>query len=93
MASSDYAYREDKSPDTVLHHLVNNWISKSMLFRSLPDVERIFDNTSNLTIRKAIDMVPKTLADWTQNMLMDKFMTIEHDDIILRGHLTKVCLQ
>jgi hypothetical protein len=71
LTSSQYAYREGRSTDTALHHLVNKietqLEAKGYALGVFLDIEEAFDSTSYTVIRKAMisHNIPTALVDWT----------------------------
>ncbi|XP_020285272.1 uncharacterized protein LOC109855434 [Pseudomyrmex gracilis] len=74
LASSQYAYREGRSTDTALHHLVSG-VEKQLEAKEYAlgvflDIEGAFDSTSYDVIGDSMTRhdIPAALADWIQSM-------------------------
>ncbi|XP_020296294.1 uncharacterized protein LOC109861173 [Pseudomyrmex gracilis] len=99
LASSQYAYKEDRSTDTALHHLVSGverqLEAKGYALGVFLDIEGAFDNTSYDVIGKAMTRhnIPAALADWTQSMLTRRTLLANHGDSNMHGFLAKGCPQ
>lgn len=99
LASSQYAYRESRSTEIALHHLVRQietqLEAKGYALGVFLDIEGAFDSTSSKVICNAMDHhgVPDALVDWTRNMLEGRELTISHGEVKLAGRPAKGCPQ
>ncbi|XP_070528303.1 uncharacterized protein [Cardiocondyla obscurior] len=59
------------------------------------DIERAFDSTSYKVIQKALTKhgISEALIDWTQSMLANRRLNVEHGEISVQGTPTKKCPQ
>jgi len=99
LAPSQYAYREGKSTDTALHHLVSEvetqLEAKGYALGVFIDIEGAFDSTSNKSIKEAMTKheVPEALVDWTQNMLTSRDLTVSLGKATVGGRPAGGCPQ
>jgi hypothetical protein len=76
LAASQYAYRESRSTETALHHLVSmverQLEVKEYAIRAFLNIDGTFDSTSINTIKQATirHQIPEAFVDWTENMLV-----------------------
>jgi len=94
-----YAYKEGRSTDTVLHHLVGSietqLRAKGYALGVFLDIEGAFDSTSYPVIEKAMadHDIPVAIIDWTLSMLTGRILTVNQGNLTLRGYPTKGCPQ
>lgn len=99
LSDSQYAYREGRSTDTALHHLVSKIESqltaKGYALGVFLDIEGAFDSTSYKVIKEALTRLgaPEALVDWTQSMLATRILTVKHNGLTLSGTPAKGCPQ
>jgi len=93
-ASSQYVYRESRSTDTALHHLVSGVETQleasGYALGIFIDIEKVFDSTSNKSIKEAVTtrVVPEAFVDWTQNMLTNRNLIISLSTVTIWGRPT-----
>jgi hypothetical protein len=85
LAASQYAYREGRSTETALHHLIGRVErqlgAKEYATGAFLDTEGAFDRTSNVRIKQAIRReIPEALVDWTENMLAGWNIIVYHKE-------------
>ncbi|XP_020296446.1 uncharacterized protein LOC109861283 [Pseudomyrmex gracilis] len=99
LSPAQYAYREGRSTDTVLHHFVGEvevqLETKGYALSVFLDIKGAFDSTSYDVIREAITghHIPSALADWTQSMLTGRTLIANHRDSSVHGFPAKGCPQ
>jgi len=99
LAPSQYAYREGRSTDTALHHLVSGietqLEAKGYALGVFIDIEGAFDSTSNKSIQESMTNheIPEALVDWTQNMLSGRDLIVSLSKETVRGRPAGGCPQ
>ncbi|XP_020298130.1 uncharacterized protein LOC109862474 [Pseudomyrmex gracilis] len=99
LSPAHYAYREGRSTDTALHHLVGGvevqLEAKGYALGVFLDIEGAFDSTSYDVIREAMTghHILAALADWTQSMLTGRTLIANHGDSSVHGFPAKGCPQ
>ncbi|XP_029173685.1 uncharacterized protein LOC114942482 [Nylanderia fulva] len=87
---SQYAYREGRSTETALHHLIGKVESqleaKGYAIGIFLDIEGAFDSTSHEVVGEALIRhgVQEPLVDWIEDMLVDRCLTVECQDISIK---------
>jgi hypothetical protein len=91
LAATQYAYREGRSTETALHHLVGRverqLEMKEYAIGAFLDIEGAFHSTSIDTIKQAMNRhdVPEALVDWTENMLAERRTMFYHGERVVEG--------
>jgi hypothetical protein len=91
LAATQYAYRECRSTETALHHLVSRVEQqlemKEYAIGAFLDIEGASDSTSIDTIKQAMNRydVPAALVDWTENMLAGRRIMVYHGEKMADG--------
>ncbi|XP_020298080.1 uncharacterized protein LOC109862437 [Pseudomyrmex gracilis] len=99
LSTAQYAYREGRSTDNALHHLVGGvevqLEAKGYALGVFLDIEGAFDSTLYDFIREAMTghHIPAALADWTQSMLTGRTLIVNHGDSNVHGFPAKGCPQ
>jgi hypothetical protein len=99
LAASHYAYREGRSTETVLHHLVGRVErqlgAKKYTIGAFLDNETVFNSTSNIAIKQAMirHEIPEVLVDWTDSMLVERNIVVCHGEETTEGTPDRECPQ
>lgn len=94
-----YVYREGRSTDIALHHLMRQvetqMEAKGCALGVFLDIEGAFDSTTCKIICEAMErhQTPDEIRDWTQNMLEVRKLIFSHGEVELTGRLTRGCPQ
>ncbi|XP_029171938.1 uncharacterized protein LOC114941203 [Nylanderia fulva] len=98
LVDSQYAYREGRSTETALHHLigkVESQLKAKGYAIGISGHRGRFDSTSHEVVGEALIRhgVQEPLVDWIEDMLVDRCLTVECQDISIRGKPTRGCPQ
>lgn len=80
--------KEERSSETTLHHLVSRTevqlAATSYALDVFLDIENVFDNSLNISTKKAMNRHDNPEAIWALKMLTGRSLTINHGDTILK---------
>ncbi|KMQ83132.1 lian-aa1 retrotransposon protein [Lasius niger] len=99
LANAQYAYREGRSTETALHHLVGRietqLEAKGYAIGTFLDIEGAFNSTSNKAIKEATTRhgVPEPLVDWIEDMLTGRNPLVGYGDTAIKGKPDRGCPQ
>ncbi|KMQ83936.1 reverse transcriptase, partial [Lasius niger] len=99
LANAQYAYKEGRSTEKDLHHLVGRietqLKAKGYAIGTFLDIEGAFDNTSNRAIKEATTRhgVPEPLVDWIEDMLTGRNLLVGYGDTAIKGKPDRGCPQ
>jgi hypothetical protein len=91
LAATYNAYREGRSTETALDHLLSRvereLEMKEYAIVAFLDIKGAFDNTSIDTVKQAIigHDIPEVLVDWTENMLAGRRMMVYYGEKMVEG--------
>jgi hypothetical protein len=99
LAACQYAYREGRSTETALHHLMGR-VDKQLEAKEYANgaflgIAGTFNSTSIDTIQQAIirHKIPEALMDWTENMLAGRKLIVCHRERTTEGTPDRGCPQ
>ena len=99
LAASQYAYREGRSTETAVHHLVSRvekqLETKGYVSVEFLDIEGAFYSSSKIAIEQAVitPEIPRPLVEWTENMLAGRNLIVHHRDVTTEDTPDRGCPQ